>query len=578
MNSTHLELKSINDLLGLRFFVPSYQRGYRWSQRQVNELLEDIWEFRKASENSPKESFYCLQPIVVSSRDDEWELVDGQQRLTTIYLILEYLKEGLAFLNKEIFSLDYETRPSSWDFLQNIDLTRKDENIDFYYICQAFETIDNWFLSRDGSAKINFLTTLLNDEESGKNVKIIWYELAQNENQSVDPIDVFTRINIGKIPLTNSELVKALFLRNIKSDLNNVLRENLKKIQIATEWDRIEYALQNDSFWYFIYGGTGAYDTRIEYIFDLMMEKPKDSEDYFTFHKFYERFETSDSDEIWLSIKRFFQTFDEWYNNRVLYHQIGYLITAGLDILELKRRSENKKKSEFRNHLSEKIRKTVCFDIETLEYGDKRIKLLLLLFNIQTMLLNEKARSRFPFDSYKKENWDIEHIRSIKSDKPTGNAQKIWLETVLEYYIGSKSSEDTSEDLDNDNEKERELITQIQEVLKQTKIPEEDFTELYDKILEYFKENEEPENINSLSNLTLLDSGTNRSYKNSPFPVKRRIIIEKERSDTFIPVCTRNVFLKRYSTRFKQAMFWQPNDADDYLRSIKTVLSEIGRE
>ena len=63
----NIELKSVSELLGMKFFIPSYQRGYRWTEQQVMDLLNDIWEFsqKKTSE------FYCLQPLVVKRKDDD---------------------------------------------------------------------------------------------------------------------------------------------------------------------------------------------------------------------------------------------------------------------------------------------------------------------------------------------------------------------------------------------------------------------------------------------------------------------------------------------------------------------------
>lgn len=46
MTENKIELKSVNELLGMKFFVPSYQRGYRWTERQVKDLLDDLNEFK----------------------------------------------------------------------------------------------------------------------------------------------------------------------------------------------------------------------------------------------------------------------------------------------------------------------------------------------------------------------------------------------------------------------------------------------------------------------------------------------------------------------------------------------------
>ena len=180
MNETILKVLPINDLLGRKFYVPSYQRGYRWTTRQVTELLDDIWEFRKKSEQRPKEEFYCLQPVVIAQKDEEWVLIDGQQRLTTIYLILSYLNQILSILGKDKYNIRYETRSDSEEFLKNIDLEKSNQNIDYFHICQAYKAIDNWFSNKDGNAKINFLTNLLNDDDTGKNVKVIWELLCES--------------------------------------------------------------------------------------------------------------------------------------------------------------------------------------------------------------------------------------------------------------------------------------------------------------------------------------------------------------------------------------------------------------
>src|SRR5687768_11344226 len=112
MSEASISLRPVNDLLRERFYVPSYQRGFRWTEQQATELLNDIWEFHSHCEK--KEQFYCLQPIVVKRLlSGEWELVDGQQRLTTILLILACRPELVAALGKSTFALRFETRPKS---------------------------------------------------------------------------------------------------------------------------------------------------------------------------------------------------------------------------------------------------------------------------------------------------------------------------------------------------------------------------------------------------------------------------------------------------------------------------------
>lgn len=141
-----LLLKPVGEIDG-QFFVPSYQRGYRWGREEVTRLLEDVYS------NTPKS--YCLQPVVVRCADDRYEVVDGQQRLTTIYLIYKYMNAASGgFIDDPKFSLIYETRKKSEQFLKTIDLSLRDDNIDFWFMCEAYAAIQEWFECREKKSVI----------------------------------------------------------------------------------------------------------------------------------------------------------------------------------------------------------------------------------------------------------------------------------------------------------------------------------------------------------------------------------------------------------------------------------------
>mgnify|MGYP004721889423 CR=1 FL=1 len=172
-----IDLRSISRLLvddsGMpaQYWIPAYQRGYRWDRLQVTQLLDDIWEFIQASEEKPRTSFYCLQPLVVRKLEDgRYEVVDGQQRLTTIFILLSHRSEILALLGKQRFSIDYQTRDRA--FVEEIDLARTDENVDFYHICQAWRAIDEWFAARHRMHVLKLTLHLLNDVQTGRNRKV----------------------------------------------------------------------------------------------------------------------------------------------------------------------------------------------------------------------------------------------------------------------------------------------------------------------------------------------------------------------------------------------------------------------
>ncbi len=524
MENNTITLRSINELLEYNFSIPSFQRGYRWTKIQVTDLLDDIWEFAQKKEK-PKDEFYCLQPIVVSLQNGKYTIIDGQQRLTTICIILSFLDDIMKILEKKIFTIEYQTRKDSEIFLKQIDYGKRDENIDYYHICQAHETIKAWFDKRDGTTKINFLNTLLQDSESGNNVKVIWYEV----NEDIDHIDIFTRINMGKIPLTPSELIKALFLLkdNFKGDEES---KRLRQLEIAGEWDRIEYALRNPEFWFFLQDGSIEYDNHIEFIFDLMSNKNGNDKD-FTFRYFYKRFnETKDIEVAWQEIKNYFLTFQEWFNDREYYHLIGYLIAVGGNINELKRESANITKTDFKELLTQKIKDCVNYQIAELNYDDDKTKIrkVLLLFNIVTLSTNRNSNMRFQFGRFKNENWDIEHIHSVQSEIPVNSKhQEDWLNEVLRFTENKK------------------LTKRIDNYIATPQNQRTDFEVLYNDIVKEYSEGGNLNDVNDISNLALLDASTNRGYKNAVFPIKRKTIIEKDQNGTFIPLCTRKRFCLR---------------------------------
>ena len=96
MNS--IKLKTLSELSLYSFYIPAYQRGYRWTPQEVTDLLNDINEFTpREIDGSDDKTWYCLQPVVVKQREDGvYEVIDGQQWLTTAYLILYYLNQDFV--------------------------------------------------------------------------------------------------------------------------------------------------------------------------------------------------------------------------------------------------------------------------------------------------------------------------------------------------------------------------------------------------------------------------------------------------------------------------------------------------
>ena len=203
---------------------------------------------------------------------------------------------------------------------------------------------------------------------------------------------------------------------------------------------------------------------------------------------------------LWGEVEKLYAEFRDWYSDLNKYHIIGYLISSGVKISEIFALTRGKRKSAVMKALLEKAERiTGKYDLTTITYDNAndrgKIRRLLLLFNIATLVCKSEKQYRFPFDIYKGETgdkikWDIEHIHA--------------------------TADETDEADDN------------------------------------------------IGNLTLLDAQTNRSYQDAPFEEKRKIIIERESKGLFVPLCTKNIFLKVYSRKLSNMDIWGNEYNMDY--------------
>ena len=626
----------------MNFFIPSYQRGYRWTAQQVKELLKDIDEFSIHIDSDPNShigQFYCLQPLVVKKMTEAemksfclegstwYEVVDGQQRLTTLYLLLRFLHQ--KFVDSEgdypsnLFTIKYERKHES-----SISLDPTLDDVDSFHFRNAYAEIADWMKIRREqvrtkgkmslfydalvSAKIKFLDGEKIDEAN--NVRFIWYELGDNE----DPIMVFTRLNIGKISLTNAELIKALLLKssNFKGDINVT---KLRQQEIASEWDNIEYTLQNEEFWLFLHEAGYDRPTRIDFIFDLICKynvlnlsnelfAEIGDDEYRTFRYFYEYFSHTVSpsiNECWEAVTQRFSTFAEWYDESEIYHYVDYLIACGIKNLEelLNAWTVSESKIEFIRYLKNEIKSVVChascypLDKKYKEDGSDKWKTrrTLLFHNIQTVIDQNKVQKenlkyglatfyKFPFHLYKLEGWDVEHISSNTTNSETDiDTQKEWL---LNCFLAVS----------------KDIQKEIRAYFDLPSDKNGKFKELKSKINIEAEESElSSEEKNKIWNYVLLDSSSNRSYGNAIFSAKRRILVGKQQgkklgvprltrdkkievpeegiSDSaFVPPCTMNAFLKYYSTISSSANYWTSYDCQEYLNDIQRCIDKLFEE
>ena len=563
-----IEQRSVRDIVDkkINFNVPAYQRGYRWDMLNVTDLLDDLLEFMQDGSSG---KFYCLQPLVVKKiGENQYNVIDGQQRLTTIFIILKYLANLLKEENgiDEIYTLSYETRKDSKDFLQNIASKAQDEsnkNMDYFCMYQAYEAIERWFeekIKEKKTTKRKMLEIFTNSKDDKYHIEFIWYEVEDNE----DEVKIFARLNSGKIPLTNAELIKALFL-NVRNFLKECSKNEIitKQIEISKEWDEIEYTLQDDELFKFL--TKNDYPTRIELLFEILSgTKSTELDRYAIYRCFADMAKEDDLSHMWADIKKIFLTFKFWFKDIEYYHLVGFLVASNiLSIEKIYNAAKDRTKNDFNIFLRENIKEKIKIeDIDKLEYEKNRkdIENILLFFNIATILNNKSSNIRFSFSEFSTKRWSLEHIHA-QNDKGLKDkkAQDTWLSSVEKYLDDSKTSD-------------KELTKMIGSFKEDNK--RNDFYILQAKILNRFGDKELLD-IHGIENLALLAADNNSSLSNGPFIEKREKIIEMDKNGEFIPICTKNVFLKYYTKELSNVYFWSKQDQEDYKGSIIETLENF---
>lgn len=597
----HMALRSLDELMGHRFHIPSYQRGYRWTEVEVKALLDDLWEFHR--QEPSKNEFYCLQPIVLwrNPEKETMELLDGQQRLTTLYLILSYLEDKRKeenYNSEELFVLDFETRPGSERYLREgrfrEENTEASSNIDYYYLSKAYQCIKRWFTESPAhrGAPTKLLQRLLDKSGESANVRVIEYELRDDSK----PIEVFLRLNQGKIPLTDAELVKALLLQEDKYNNSESLEEVQSRLKrIAVEWYEVERALAQADRWAFVVPKGREGDTRIDLLLELVAKELEldggvsaqhilDRKPYYK-HPCYVIFamwldkeiakgrtRIEAINDLWEKIMDLHQRIDEWYTSHTLYHYIGYLTSVGVElswVIELARRMGGMDfEGELRREIGEKI-KTI--KLGELSYDKSRgdIQKILLLHNVHLAIQARFEQGRFPFSEYKTgpkgSSWSLEHIRPQDPTSPT--KIKGCLEWIEEHILSleSRGLVDKVKELRDFKEK----IENCNSEDNLSEASQSKFDELFQGV-HALDGRIEASGLHGLSNLCLLDKDLNSSLSNSSFDVKRDKI-RRYSQERYIPLATRQVFLKGFSAYPESYSIWSGTDAKDYLASIQST-------
>ena len=581
---------------GKQFVIPSYQRGYKWSQTNIEQLLNDINNYH----DNDDETFYCLQNITIVEAGHHYNVVDGQQRLTTLVLLLSFL--GKYDLIKD--KIDYQVRRNtSIKFIKNYICSKeskidnhsdwkrfidgKEDELDYqdiYYMFNAYITISKWF---EGIDKDVFLNKLLN--------KVCLIVNMLNEN--TEEQELFKNLNGGKIDLDGADLIRAIVVTrearkevdSVDDKLRRIVIMNEKRVRIGNKLDEIarwwSVLSRQHYFDNFIAGlkidhhSSNQFQNEthpINYLYKLLFLISSEPSQEMSL-SFFEK--EMAQERLYDKIVELQRIIEDWYDDRFIYHlalfvniynekDFKYLYelwkknTRQSFIKELKdiiykkimnpnENGESKEKDLYKTIENDDINKKAAFSENY--YEDNKVVALSVLLDIIDSLNDSLNLPNLKPEYFRQREEDKEHIfpqtpiGNVKDKKKATENLKKYIEMIKKEGVEITIT-DEEIDWDDDEWKRHTAETINNELMKI--IP-----------------------INSLGNVCLLNKSVNRSYGNDFYTDKRTDIISKARMGYYIRPHVIDAFDKSFRTKdedetSKEIKFWSKKDILDRRRKV----------
>ncbi|AWI25798.1 DUF262 domain-containing protein [Flavobacterium pallidum] len=592
--------------------IPEYQRGYKWSENEVTTLLDDIFKFQ-----GKQNEFYCLQNITLVNKSDSYfNVVDGQQRLTTLYIILSFLgekeliRDKLSYPQDSIRSKTFEFQTTyildrvldvyrmSWDEF-NTQTNGEFNYQDIFYLCSTCRTVNGWFEDKEDEypsfKKEKFSTKIL------ENVKFI-----VNNLKDTDEEKVFGNVNSKRIPLDGSDLIRAILITKVaKFKFGHDDTDQKLQIKINEERVRIGWELDELNNWW------SNKETK-SYFSSFITQQSKgdikfDSEQYPINNLYYLFAQTKgksleiqfiegqlDIITTYLEIIKLHNTLTDWYNDKYIYHFLGYIFNQLKKDASFKEiyklwNQEDKTRQKFIDELKGIIREGILGKFEEKTHGNyhdfykdkfkeffptsedpaefldqkdwydealsqKELIKILLLLDIIHVTKQQGSNLKLPAIAFHRLDRDIEHIFPKTPKSKNASDFRSYIEFINKYRV--------------ENESDRFNIEKFEE-----KFAQDSFRNKIEKFVEKFTDDVD---TNSIGNLVLLDSSVNRSIQNNPYSKKRLRLIQESNEGNFIHPHTFNVFVRAFqdesSIQSLDLEHWTNVDVENSFKSIKEII------
>ena len=259
------------------FVIPEYQRPYAWTEEQVETLFEDLWEFTTISGGVERESSYFLGSVVsYENENGEQEIIDGQQRITSLFLLLR------AIYTKLVATPESERTAEANNFIGKIEPTiwRTDKltgTVDFKNILLTSRVVNNEGNEilrailesgkTDENAKDNYSRNYryfqkLFDRHSTENPLMIYQFIYTVLNQAIllpitadtqdTALTIFSTLNDRGLPLSDADIFKAKIYNQLEVEAKKVFIERWKDLdeQATDANESIQQLFYYNMFYY----------------------------------------------------------------------------------------------------------------------------------------------------------------------------------------------------------------------------------------------------------------------------------------------------------------------------------------
>lgn len=592
------------------YYIGPYQRGYKWKAKTASDhipvLLCDLYDaYLKSQQENGQQEYYLQYLTLKKNKEIEksetyFEVIDGQQRLTTLTLLFSALDWGGKIeenftKNNGDYKVKYERylgsaeKPSSNIFqeahnnfkeileresgltYQNID--RQTESINDqgrYYMVWAAVQIHNFF-------------RLLSEEDRRKFIAFIESKvklILNLENEFTSAEEVFTSLNGNKVPLTDVYLIKGLLLTKA-SRVNKLTKNHLhfneimqKRSLLAKSWDEMNNWFSLDAVKTFFFDvdvqdGMKEFLKLIEFAEADRNEEstikkfrsslmPESTEEkfvpkYILFNKFQDHISSgSDALSYLEEIKKLYKRFRDWYEDNEMYNLLGYFLKSGGKIDSILNNNQ-----EIRKTIYTHITKILNGNVSELGYYNqgKNNRLRKILLALSVFPEAKRQEFRFDFYTYANEDWTLEHI--FPQNPETG--------------VVDISNEEDKKWLKNQFKKKKNGSEWSEKFQNSEKVSVEKIFFIYDDFDE----------THSLGNMVLLSQSINSSLSNGFFNTKRKEILRKINRGDFVPKHTIDVFSKMLEIKNGKSNFdgdlriWTKKDVEANAQYIVQRTEEL---